>query len=114
MNKKRIAISTAIGLLCGLFCAYGTMGMESEAFVVTTGLLAMIVYNRALIGFAVGLAEKVPLHPIARGGLIGIGISLAVSVFSLFDGDVSGGVIFLGFGTVYGVLADVLATRLAK
>ncbi len=47
MNGKRIAIATTIGLLCELFCAYGTIGVAESMpeLVITTGLLALIVYN---------------------------------------------------------------------
>jgi len=48
MNAKRIAIATAIGILCGLFCAHWTSTLENPNFVVTTGLLASVVYNLTL------------------------------------------------------------------
>lgn len=70
MNGKRIVIATVIGLLCGLFCAYGTAKMEDPGFVITTGLLAAIVYNRVLIGVVIGIADDIKLHPVLRGALI--------------------------------------------
>jgi len=77
VNAKRIAIATVIGLLCGLFCAYGTiMAAESKPeLIITTGLLALIVYNRILIGLFVGVGDNITLHPVIRGALIGAIIS---------------------------------------
>ena len=64
MNAKRIAIATAIGLLCGLFCAYGTIciAQSKPELVITTGLLALIVYNRILIGLFIGVGDNIISH----------------------------------------------------
>ena len=111
MNGKRIAIATAIGLLCGLFCAHGTSTLEDPIFVVTNGLLAAIVYNRMLIGFVVGIGEDIKLHPVLRGALIGAGITMAMSIFTIVDGDTAGGLVLIAFGVVYGIIADLVATK---
>lgn len=111
MNGKRIAIATVIGLLCGLFCAHGTSTLEDPNFVVTNGLLAAIVYNRALIGFVVGIGEDIKLHPVLRGALIGAGITMAMSIFTIVDGDTAGGLVLIAFGVVYGIIADLVATK---
>ena len=85
MNAKRIAIATAIGLLCGLFCAYGTVGFaESKPeFVITTGLLA----------------------------LIGAIISLAMAIMPMIDTGLTDGLTIIAFGVVYGIIADIVATK---
>ena len=114
INPKRVLIASVIGLLCGLFCAYGTVTMENPGFLITTGLLASIVYNRVLIGLFVGLGDNIKLHPILRGGLIGAIITMGLSIFSIFDGQIMGGLTLLGFGVVYGIIADVVATRVSK
>ena len=114
MNTKRVLIATAIGFLAGLFCAYGTMNLEDPNFAVTTGLLASIVYNRVLIGFVIGIADNIKLHPVLRGALIGAGITIAMSIIPILDGDVMGGLILIGFGIIYGIIADVVATRFSK
>ena len=113
MNGKRIAIATVIGLLCGLFCAYGTvMIAESKpTLVVTTGLLAVVVYNRVLLGLFVGLGDDIPLHPVLRGALIGVVISLAMALMNMIDVGISDSAAFIGFGIVYGIIADVVATK---
>jgi len=111
MNAKRVAIATVIGLLCGLFCAYGTSTLEDPNFAITTGLLASIVYNRVLIGFVVGIGDNIKLHPVLRGALIGAGITMAMIIFTIVDGDAVGGLTLLAFGVVYGIIADVVATK---
>jgi len=113
MNGKRIAIATVIGLLCGLFCAYGTIWIAETkpALVVTTGLLAVVVYNRVLLGLFVGLGDNIPLHPVIRGALIGVIISLAMALMNMIDVGISEGAAFIGFGIVYGIIADVVATK---
>ena len=113
MNAKRIAIATVIGLLCGLFCAHGTSTLENPNFVVTTGLLASVVYNRVLIGLVVGIGDNIKLHPVLRGAFIGAVITMALSIFSIFDGDAMGGLTLIAFGVVYGIIADLVASKFA-
>lgn len=114
VNAKRVAVATVIGFLCGLFCAYGTLKMDEPNFVVTTGILASIVYNRVLIGFVVGVGDGIKLHPVLRGALIGIIVTMALSIMTIVDGPAAGGLTLIGFGIVYGIIADVVASWLAK
>ncbi|ODS37294.1 MAG: hypothetical protein A7316_01880 [Candidatus Altiarchaeales archaeon WOR_SM1_86-2] len=115
MNTKRILIATAIGLLCGLFCAYGTVmmvdkgGLDPE--LATTGSLAFIVFNRILIGLVVGFADRIKLNCVLRGAVIGAVVSLMLGIFPLLNGDITSALTVIGFGVVYGVIADVVATK---
>ena len=117
MNTKRILIATAIGLLCGLFCAYGTMmwAESGEAdFVVTTEILAFIVFNRVLIGIVIGVADRIKMNSALRGAIIGAVVSLMIGIFPLLQGDIMGAITISGFGAVYGIIADVAATKFSK
>ena len=114
MNGRRIIIATVIGLLCGLFCAYGTATMDDPNFTVTSGMLASIVYNRVLIGFVVGIWDDLKLHPVLRGALIGAVITMAMSIIPIVDGPAIGGLTLIGFGIVYGIIADLVATWATK
>ncbi|HDS44922.1 MAG TPA: hypothetical protein ENN68_02300 [Methanomicrobia archaeon] len=114
MNGRRVLIATVIGLLCGLFCAYGTVMMDDPTFMVTTGVLAAIVYNRVLIGFVVGIGDGLKLHPVLRGALFGAVITMALSISPIVDGAAIGGLTLIGFGIVYGILADLIATWATK
>ena len=118
MKTKRIMIATAIGLLCGLFCAYGTLMMvdkgKLDLQLATTGSLAFIVFNRVLIGLVVGIGDRVILNCVLRGAIIGAVISLMMGIFPLLEGDTMSALTVIGFGVVYGIIADVVATKISK
>ena len=106
MLVKRLIIATILGILCGLFCMYGTISKFPE-FAADTLFLVGIVYNRALIGVVIGIADNIGLHPALRGAVIGVVVSMAMAIFST-----EGMLALLGFGLVYGVLIDVVTSRL--
>ena len=106
MLAKRLVIATILGVLCGLFCMYGTIAKFPE-FATDTLFLAGIVYNRALIGIVIGIAGNIDRNPVIRGAVIGVVVSMAMAIFSA-DGMLP----LLGFGLVYGVLIDVVTSKL--
>ncbi|MBM3309155.1 MAG: hypothetical protein FJY77_02785 [Candidatus Altiarchaeales archaeon] len=108
MAKKRIIIATLLGLLFGLFCAYGTESSMPGVF--STGILASIVYNRVLIGFFIGIADSIKISPIIRGAKIGAIIGLAIAIPSGWQG----GTILLAFSIIYGILIDVITSRIVQ
>ncbi|HDN65111.1 MAG TPA: hypothetical protein ENF23_02255 [Methanosarcinales archaeon] len=85
---------------------YGTITKFPE-FAADTLFLIGIVYNRALIGVVIGIADNIDLHPAMRGAVIGVVVSMAMAIFSS-----KGMLALLGFGLVYGVLIDVVTSRL--
>ena len=113
MNPKRIAIATTIGLLCGAYCAYATSQMENPATGAPFGIfiLLSIVYNRALIGFVIGIAGSIKLHPVLRGAILGAIVSFALTIPAFEQG--TGALILVPFGVVYGIIADFVATKLS-
>ncbi len=104
MLVKRLIIATILGILCGIFCMYGTIAKFPE-FAADTLFLAGIVYNRTLIGIVIGIADNIDLHPALRGAVIGVVVSMAMAIFDAAW-------ILLGFGLVYGVLIDVVTSKL--
>ena len=106
MQVKRLIIATILGMLCGLFCMYGTI-IKFPEFAADTLFLAGIVYNRTLIGVVIGIADNIDLHPALRGAVIGVVVSMAMAIFST-DGMLA----LLGFGLVYGVLIDVVTSKM--
>ena len=50
---------------------------------------------------------NIDLHPALRGAVIGVVVSMAMAIFST-DGMLA----LLGFGLVYGVLIDVVTSKL--
>ena len=107
MNTKRILVATTLGLLCGLFCMYGTMMKFPGQF--STMILVSIVYHRALMGFVIGIAENIKIKPVLRGAVLGAVVGMAMS---LTAGE--GAVILMVFSIVYGIIIDVVATKLSS
>ncbi len=104
MLVKRLIIATILGILCGIFCMYGTITKFPE-FAADTLFLIGIVYNRTLIGIVIGIADNIDLHPALRGAVIGVVVSMAMAILDAAW-------ILLGFGLVYGVLIDVVTSKL--
>jgi hypothetical protein len=104
MNIKRLIIATVLGILCGLFCMYGTITKFPGEF--GTLMLIGIVYNRTLIGIVIGISDNIDLHPALRGAIIGIVVSMAMAIFNAAW-------IVVGFGLVYGVLIDVVTSKIS-
>ena len=117
MHAKRFLIATLLGALAGAFCAYGTK-MSSDAgelgFVATTGIIGSVFYNRLLIGMFIGLLGRCKPHPIIRGAMAGIIVSLALGITPLLDGEPMGALILVGAGLVYGIIIDLVTSWLAK
>jgi hypothetical protein len=74
-------------------------------------ILLSIVYNRALIGFVIGIADGIKLHPVLRGAILGTIVSFAMTIPAFEQG--AGALILVPFGVVYGIIADFVATKLS-
>ncbi|MBD3398587.1 hypothetical protein GF412_05085 [Candidatus Micrarchaeota archaeon] len=112
MNWKRLAIALLVGALAGVFCAYGTSELDPEemGFEIDDALLITTFYNRLLIGLVVGLAGGVVLlnGVLANAALRGLVLGAVVSVAIGFYGGME---ILVLFGAIYGLIADVVATK---
>ncbi|MEM4272677.1 MAG: hypothetical protein QXH30_03730 [Candidatus Bilamarchaeaceae archaeon] len=113
MAWKRLAIALVVGILVGIFCAYGTAMANVPGLVVDFALLATIFFNRLLIGLVVGLAGWMALvkgkllNSALRGAILGALVSVGISFYG-------GGEILILFGMAYGLIADVVATRFGE
>ena len=105
INTRRIKISVALGFLAGAICLYGTL--TSIPGVLTLPILATIFYYRVLLGFVVGIAYGLKIHPLIRGAIIGAMVSLLIAIPS----GITGGAFLMGAGVVYGIIIDIVATR---
>lgn len=115
MDWKRILAASAVGVLSGVFCVAGTISMKDQfSFEVTNGVLASTFYNRFLIGFVVGIADRIGLKPYLRGPLLGALVGLGLAAYPLFDSDIGGAVVLLTFSAAYGLLADIIASRFSQ
>jgi len=65
-------------------------------------ILATIFYDRVLLGFVVGIAYGLKIHPLIRGAIIGAVVSLLIAISSGF----TGGALLMGASVVYGITND--------
>ncbi|MHB8162882.1 MAG: hypothetical protein ACYDDV_00870 [Methanoregula sp.] len=110
VQKKRIAITTAIGLLTGLYCAGSLLVAAPPGITPEPWFMVMILYGRILQGFVIGFANEIPLRPVLRGAGLGAIFSLLLCIVPLFAHNYFGAVMLLIFGIIYGALADVIAS----
>ncbi|MGD0953701.1 MAG: hypothetical protein ABR985_15155 [Methanotrichaceae archaeon] len=101
INTRRIKISVALGGVAGAICLYGTL--TSIPGVLTLPILATIFYDRVLLGFVVGIAYGLKIHPLIRGAIIGAVVSLLIAIPS----GITGGALLMGAGVVYGMVTDL-------
>ena len=105
INTRRIKISVALGVVAGAICLYRTLTSIPE--VLTLPILATIFYDRVLLGFVVGIAYGLKIHPLIRGAIIGAVVSLLIAIPS----GITGGALLMGAGVVYGTVTDLVATK---
>jgi hypothetical protein len=105
INTRRIKISLALGVVAGAICLYGTL--TGVPGVLTLPILATIFYDRVLLGFVVGIAYGLKIHPLIRGAIIGAVVSLLIAIPS----GIIGGALLMGAGVVYGIVTDLVATK---
>jgi hypothetical protein len=110
VQKKRIAITTAIGLLTGIYCAGSLLVAAPPGVTPEPWFMVMILYGRILQGFVIGFADVIPLRPVLRGAGLGAIFSLMLCIVPLFAHNYSGAVMLLIFGIIYGALADIIAS----
>ena len=112
-DGKRMLVSLVVAGLFGIICALGTMSVEIPGFTVTLPYLATIFYARLLIGFAIGLAGGWMIvkgrtkNAILRGAIISAVITPVIALYG-------GTEIFMASGILYGIITDLVATRLGS
>ncbi len=114
IQPKRIAITTAIGILTGAWCAGSLLIVAPPGVTPEPWFMLMIFYGRTLQGFTIGLAETVPLHPVVRGALLGALFSLLLCIVPVNAHNYFGAAMLLVFGIIYGILADGIASRMMQ
>jgi len=110
INGKRVAITTSVGILTGLYCAGSLLVAAPPGTHPETWFVATILYGRIVQGIVIGFADGIPLHPVIRGAGLGAMMSIGLCIMPLFAHNFLGAVLLLVFGTVYGILADGIAS----
>ena len=111
VQKKRIAITTAIGILTGLYCAGSLLVFTPPGVTPEPWFMVTIFYGRTIQGFVIGFADGIPIHPVVRGAALGAIFSLMLCIVPLFAHNFTGAGLLFVFGIIYGVLADWIASR---
>jgi hypothetical protein len=118
MDVRRVTIATGIGLLTGCYCAASLFipalkppGMTSRPEV---WWLAMLIIGRTSQGFVVGLADRINIHPVLRGAVIGAAMTLQLTMMPLFGPFKLGAALLMVAGIIYGIIEDVVATWVTK
>ncbi len=108
---RRIAITTGIGVLTGLYCAGSLLVAAPPGITPEPWFMVMILYGRILQGFVIGFADVIPLHPVIRGAGLGAIFSFLLCIVPLSAHNYFGAVMLFIFGIIYGALADGIASR---
>jgi MFS family permease len=114
IQKKRIAITTGIGILTGLYCAGSLLMAAPPGVTPEPWFMVMILYGRIIQGFVIGFADGIPLHPLIRGAGLGAIFSLLLCIVPIFSHNYFGAAMLLIFGIIYGALADGIASWVVR
>ena len=114
IQKTRIAITTAIGILTGIYCAGSLLVAAPPGVTPEPWFMGMILYGRIIQGFVIGFADGIPLRPVLRGAGLGAIFSLLLCIIPLSAHNYFGAVMLFIFGIIYGALADVIASRVMQ
>jgi hypothetical protein len=107
MNGKRVVVCTFLGVVAGVLCWLGSYVAGSVPLEFTPGVILAIVFNRAFIGFAVGISGW-RVHWVLHGGVVGLIGSLPISVYPLFAPDgFAGFAMYELAGGVWGILIEL-------
>lgn len=104
MLKLRIMVATILGLLTGLFCAWGTYRSADVGIWILVG----IVLSRTVAGFAIGISSlKISwwLHGILLGFIFGLPLSfqaLSINAYVFF--------VLLIASIVYGFIIELITS----
>ena len=105
---KRTLIATILGIAAGFVCYLG--GMYGAGIEFTIPMILATIFNRAILGFVIGISGLKKLHYMLHGVIIGA----VVSVPFALSGGISGLLMFTLFGIIYGFLIELLTTKVFK
>ncbi|MFX0069739.1 MAG: hypothetical protein ACFFAO_01485 [Candidatus Hermodarchaeota archaeon] len=114
INIKRMVITIVLGALAGLMCAYGTSTAPVPKEYLTMEFLVWVWYNRFILGFVLGIADHIRLlnNDIGNSAVRGAIIGAIISILMIIIPGVAA-ISYLFAGIVFGLLIDIIATKLA-
>lgn len=114
INVLRMIVCLILGAIAGLICAWGTSTAPISKSILTIGFLIYIWYNRLILGFIIGYADKIKIikhelgNSIVRGAILGAILSVILIVIPGLAA-----VSYLYAGIIYGIIIDLIATKFA-
>jgi hypothetical protein len=109
---KRLCIAILFGIITGLLCAYGGKWKMGDAM--TAAMMWEAIFNRAFIGFAIGISAW-KLGWFLHGILLGFLGTLPMSIYAASDQCSFGAFITLSiFGILWGFVIELFTTVIFK
>jgi hypothetical protein len=107
LNAKRVIACTLLGAVAGVLCWLGSYLAGGVPVAFTAGVVLAIVFNRAFIGFALGVSAW-RVNWAVHGIVVGLAGSLPVAIYPLFSPDgLPGFLMFELAGGVWGFLIEL-------
>jgi len=117
MKKKGIRLLSAVilGTIFGVVCWLLTRAApEQEGFVLNLAMILGIILNRTMIGFSIGISNLKGMNYLLHGIVMGLIVSLLMSIFPLANGDIMGFIMIEFAGAIYGLLIELIVTKFLK
>jgi hypothetical protein len=108
----RIAAATILGAVAGIVC--WQLGKSSDKITLDTPMILGIIANRTLLGFIIGISGLRGLNYLVHGAIIGLVATIPMSIYPLAGGDVVSFALLEAAGAVYGLLIELVVTKLLK
>jgi hypothetical protein len=108
----RIVAATILGAVAGIVC--WQLGKSSEKITLDLPMILGIIANRTLLGFIIGISGLRGLNYLVHGVIIGLVATIPMSIYPLAGGDVVSFALLEAAGAVYGLLIELVVTRLLK
>jgi hypothetical protein len=108
----RIIAATVLGAVAGVVC--WQLGKTSGKITLDTPMILGIIANRTLLGFIIGISGLRRLNYLVHGVIIGLVATIPMSVYPLAGGDWVSFALLEVAGAVYGLLIELIVTRLLK
>ncbi len=107
MNGKRVVVCTLLGVVAGVLCWLGSYVAGRAPVAFTVWVILAIVFNRAFIGFAIGISGwRIPWA--GHGPVVGLVGSLPIAIYPLLAPDgLAGFLMYELAGGVWGFLIEL-------
>jgi len=118
MTKKkravRLIVSIVLGFIFGIICWLSTRSSPRMEIELTLAMILGIIFNRAMIGFVIGISGLKRLNFFLHGIIVGLVVTLPMSIYPLAGGEITGFILLEVAGAVYGLLIELIVTKLFR